>query len=68
MEGQRVGGQAGGGRARAGRQAIGTGLHQQAIGVETIFLRERGKRRESIRLFHISVIIEIFSGPQVLFQ
>ena len=42
----------------AGRQAVASGLHQQAEHVETIFLGEGRKRGDGSVRFHHSMIIE----------
>ena len=42
------------------RQPFGTGLDQQAENIETGFLSERGQSGNSVRLLHISRMIEIW--------
>ena len=46
-----------------GRQAVGTGLHQQPEHVEPVVLRQRGQRRQGVGVFHVSIITEI--NPRV---
>jgi hypothetical protein len=50
------------------RHSLRPGLHQEPKDVETAILGERGERRDSIRLFHISTNIEYSSGSQGSFQ
>jgi hypothetical protein len=68
MECQRVGRQPKADRDVAGRHAIGAGFNQQAKHIEAIVLRQSGENRDSILLFHISMIIETTEGRQVTFQ
>jgi hypothetical protein len=58
MKRQRVGRQAEPRRHFPGRQALGSRLYQQPVGVEPVVLGERGQGRDGIDLFHISTIIE----------
>jgi hypothetical protein len=68
MKGQRVRCEIERGCDRAGRHPLGSGLHQQAEHVEPIVLSERGQGCDDVWLFHISMIIEITSRRQAIFQ
>ncbi len=56
---QRVGGYANRTGDLAGRHALRSGLNEQAIDFEPVFLRERRKSGHCICLFHISTTIEL---------
>jgi hypothetical protein len=52
----------------AGGHALGTGFDKQAKHVKAVILSERSQCRDDIRLFHISMNIEMNRWRQVLFQ
>lgn len=51
-------------RNLSGRQTFRSCLDQQTERVETALLRERGEGRNSLVLFHISILIEVSSRGQ----
>ena len=52
----------------ADAETFRSGLHQQPEHIEPVFLSERRKRGDNIRLFHISTNIEIISCVKTYFD
>ena len=68
MKGERIGRELENAGDLACGHSLPPGLHQQPEYVEAIILRQRGKRRDRIRLFHISTNIELSARRQELFR
>jgi hypothetical protein len=57
------------GRSDAARgHSLLSGPDKQAVHIQAIFLRKRGQSRDSIGVFHISIIVEIFSSVKNYFD
>jgi len=68
MKGQRVRREIKSRCDRAGRHPLRSGLDKQAGTHQAIILGESGQRRDGIRFFHISTIIELSRRRQAIFQ
>jgi len=68
MKGESIGRELERGGDAPGRHPVRARFHKQTKHVEPVFLRQRCKRCEGIRLFHISICIEIFGKTQAVFQ